>query len=260
MPVASLNEFSRVVPEEFLRKVEKLWSTQLKDLRKILGNPPDISRVKPEHWQEWKKQQEAALILLMGGSAMNQLRSQLNDWQRIQPDDTDTTDIERRFLRNIRSRARFASQRITRTTRQRVTALLRDYGSETTTPAGRGSFDISNVLDRARAEMVTVTEITAASTASIRAIYESFLIRGVQCQLVWRLRPCNHCEVCPLLDGLPDSFWQRFTNGPPIHPHCCCQLVILLGSRAELIRTGQMNRNPSVAGVRAAIQRSGFRL
>jgi hypothetical protein len=247
MPSPALNDFAKVAPEEFLRKLRKLWSNQLTELRKIVGNPIDVSRVKPSHWAKWKKEQDAALLLLMVGASMISLRTQVTDWRTRLPDDIDNRDIERRYLRNVRARARFASQRITQTSRQRV----RDAQSID---------DLESVFSDSRSDMVTTTEMTAARTSGTTAIHESMTRRGIQCHLVWSLRPCNHCTVCPMLDRTSYDFWSQFTNGPPIHPNCCCQLIILLGSRSDLIRSGEMNRNPSASAVRTAIRRSGFRL
>ena len=259
MQPATLNEFTKIAPEEFLRKLRKLWTSQVRELKKIVGKPPKIDRVKPEHWTKWRKDQEAALLLLMVGATMINLRSQVTNWRRQLPDQIEPQEIERTFVQSVRARARFASRRITQTSRQRLADLFRRARTQST-EVTEEPVDIDSIFSPARSEMVTTTEMTAARSASTRAVHDSMARRDIQCQLVWSLRPCNHCDVCPMLDRTPESFWRQFTNGPPVHPHCCCQLIILIGTRSELIRTGQMNRNPSIAAVRAAFNRSAFRI
>ena len=287
MPLVTLEDFAKVAPDEFLRKFQTLWTAQKIELKKLLGKPPDIRRVTSEHWTKWKKDQEAVLLILMVGyismimdEQMDQmeermpydLRPQRRTQRNInrgpapdsgtgstdpEPDIIDREDIEREAIRGIRRRARFASQRIRATTQDRLSKQLRrETGTDT---EDFGGFDPETIFSRSRSEMIVRTELTAAKTETTRSIHTSLTAKGVKCQLVWKMRPCDHCEVCPLLDGTPESFWSRFTSGPPLHPHCCCELQILFGSVSELIRTGQMNRNPSVAGLRAAIQRYGFR-
>jgi len=244
---ASLQDFVRVAPEEFLRKLRKLWSSQLRELRKIVGSPIDVSKVKASHWAKWKNEQDAALLILMVGSSMLNLRTQVSDWRKKLPDEVNNAEIEKEFLRNIRRRSKFASERITETTRNRLETV------ETLN-------DLDTLFSESRSQTVTTTESTAAQSAGVHAVYNSFRRRRIPCQLVWSMRPCNHCEVCPMLDRTSYDFWSQFTNGPPIHPNCCCQLIILLGTRAQLLRSGQMNPNPSVTQVRAAMRRNGFRI
>lgn len=282
MTTMTLSDFRKVAPEAFLKKFQTLWTSQKKELKVLLGTPPDIKRVKPTQWIKWQKDQEAVLLILMVGYASTVLNSQLDDLDEIddlyeheggvpqrnrqpgddnapsRPDGIDRRRVEREFLRDVRSRARFATQRMRQTTESRLRRQLDvDTGSET---EDVGGFNPDALFSRSRAEMVVRTEMTAARSASTRAIHASLTAQGIECHLVWKMRPCNHCEVCPLLDGTPDSFWSRFTNGPPLHPHCCCELRILFGTRAALIRSGHMSRNPSVAGLRAAIQRHGFKV
>ena len=254
MPVIHLEDYKRVEPEEFLIKFQQLWAAQKEELKIIVGDPPDTRRVKSEHWKQWKKNQESALLLLMVGYSMALLNRQMEEIQDEVDDDEDIDfdDIDEEFVRETRTRARFASQRINNTTRSLLQDQVKEYSEED------GEFDLGLLFPDHRAEMIVRNEMTAARRIATQSIHTSLTDQGVKSYLIWTMNPCDHCQVCPLLDGTPEEFWSQFTDGPPLHPNCCCDLTIVFGRKSDLIRSGQMRRNPSVDRLEAAIEKYGF--
>ena len=246
MPV-TVDQLRKVAPEQFLSRYRKLWRNQKRELLKIVGNPPDLSKITDAHWKRWQKEQTAALLLLMGGYALYQIRTTLDEFSRTHPEVAERITeqrqqaIEQRFLRDIRQRSAFAARAIARTSRRRI----------------RDESDPDSVFSDSRAQMITTTEMTAARSAAVHSVFSGMKSVGLSVHLVWRLRPCQHCEVCPLLDGTTHDFWsQFFPTGPPIHPRCCCQTEIVIGDKPILLRTGFLKPNPPTYDVRRAIRRN----
>ena len=264
MPTAEqqLAAVRKVLPQQFQTRFDKLWKKQRRELLKIVGDPPEPKRVTATQWKKWEKEQAAALLMLMLGYMLSQTNAAIEEIETINqpemiPGDNPRTQsptstamrnlpsaIRRRVLRIMRDRARFASQSITRTTRSRLA----------------GGMHPDEILSDSRSRTIATTEMTAARSASVIGMYLELRRIGIECELVWRLRPCQHCEVCPLLDGTPYDYWsQFFTNGPPVHPNCCCQLELLFGNRRQLLRKRRMKTGPPVRNVWKAIQRAGFK-
>lgn len=277
MPTAEqqLSTIRKVLPRQFQSRFDKLWKKQRAELIKIVGSPPDVSKVSKTQWKKWQEERAAALLALMLGYTLLQTRQAFEELQsldipQLQPrqarrrrqnatdDDSPSPinqrrqshhitieDIQRRVIARTRERATFASEVINRTTRTR----LENGGNP------------EEVMSDVRSTMIAVTEMTAARSAVLVGMYEELAQAGVECELVWRLRPCQHCDVCPLLADTGFDFWSRFVpKGPPVHPHCCCQLELIFGNRATLLRSRRIKTGPPVKNVRMAIQRSGFKI
>jgi hypothetical protein len=250
MPTAEqqLRTIRKVLPQQFQDRFDRLWSKQRRELIRIVGSPPDVSKITKAQWKKWQEERAAALLALMLGYTIIQIRQALEQLQTmdIPRIDRQTTlnAIERRIIASTRDRARFASEVIGTTTRTRLES---------------GSF-AEDVLNESRSRMIVATEMTAARSAVTVGMFTELRRIGVECDLVWRLRPCMHCEVCPLLADTSYDYWSRFfPKGPPVHPHCCCQLELLFGSRASLLKAKRIKSGPPVRSVRMAVQRSGFK-
>jgi hypothetical protein len=261
MPTAEqqLKAIRKVLPRQFEKRFDQLFKRQKDALIAIVGSPPDLSRLKKSHWKKWEDEQAAALLALMLGYTLSQTRMAIEelqnlDWtqQTIRGNDSPEQKMEklksaitRGVIARTRRRARFAAESISNTTQTR---LQRGGAPE-------------DIITQARARMISITEMTAARSAAVTAMFHELQKKNVACELVWRLRPCQHCDVCPLLADTAYSFWSRFVpSGPPVHPHCCCVLELIFGEYAELLRRGRIKLGPNPRNVRMAIQKSGFRI
>ena len=81
-----------------------------------------------------------------------------------------------------------------------------------------------------RADMITTTETTRAMQGGKRAVVED---RKRQNQEQWEGYWITHpekslsgvCPVCKPLNGTPESEWSKVAyDGPPVHPHCVCEV------------------------------------
>jgi hypothetical protein len=252
MPTAEqqLKQIRKVLPKQFEKRFEKLFERQKSQLVAIVGSPPDISKVKASHWKKWENEQAAALLALMLGYTLSQMNTAFEEIQNLEQSERERqrteAAIQQRAAEEMQRRARFAAESISNTTQNRL---------------ANGSSP-EDVITTARARMISITEMTAARSVAVSAIYHELVDAGVACELVWRTRPCQHCDVCPLLDGTVYSFWSRFVpSGPPMHPHCCCVLELLFGEYNNLLVRGRIARlPPRASAVRQAIQRSGFKI
>lgn len=242
-----LSSVRKILPKQFQDRFDRLWKRQRQQLLAIVGQPPDPSKISKSQWKKWQDEQAAALLALMLGYTISQTRLAIEEIQAMDIANSGRLQagIERRITRGMRDRAQFAARSIIQTSQSRL---------------GNGSRP-EDVLSEARSRTIVTTEMTAARSQSIIGMYLELRRIGVACELVWRLRPCQHCEVCPLLDGTTHDYWSQFiTNGPPMHPNCCCQLELIFGERDRLLRRRRIKSGPPARNVRQAIQRAGFKV
>ena len=113
---------------------------------------------------------------------------------------------------------------LTDTTRRLVQESITTY---TGTP-GMTRGDLVKLLEPAfgeqRANMIAVTEVTRAYSASTNQYQRMALDAGVEMRRVWfTLRDQLVCPICGPLHGLPEEDWPaQYRDGPPAHPHCRC--------------------------------------
>ena len=243
--------------EEFRRRLRRLYGREARELLKYLGDPPDVRNV-PEHvWRKIREDQRAAYMLLMLWYGGIWLDDWLNQIEAMDPRaKLDRDQVARRFRDHADTRSRYAADKVVRTTRDRLDAAFRrrsdDESSETAATVLHG------VYGDGRVDTVLRTEATAAQTTAMRTVFDSASQHapGLWHQ-VWRLRPCRHCTVCPLLDGTTSEVWGQFFAGPPAHPNCCCELEIVHGEREDLLRAGVI-REGDRAAIRAEVRRTGM--
>ncbi len=234
----------------FGREMGKLNAKFRKELLRLAGDPPDISRVPPEFWQRVQRESEdemtALMVLIFAASA----------GQHGMPRDS----AQFRGEQFAAHRAGFVADGLASGSRTRLldaqTAIER-HQARTIAETGRIStaaakdlrIRIANTFGTGRAAGIATTETTAAETGGINAAVEDQPpdIRPLR---VWFLGPCRHCTFCPLVAGTEHSFWSQFISGPPAHVRCCCTI--------ELVPAGTRTKPPpSVATVQAAARQSG---
>ena len=207
--------------EEIERKLARVLSRDLRaELGKLLdylGDPPNLSNVPYEYWQ--------------------------NGWRSIQKDvepilvDTFLQQAEA-AMRNVGIGVDWA---VTNTTasnwaRQHGESVLKDLFNKTyegvnaTVPKffeeGWTINDLSKALERwhspVRAEMIAVTETTRAAVEGESALMEQLEKEsGVHMIPIWLTDNDEHvCEICEPRNGQPITDGIR----PPAHPRCRCMI------------------------------------
>lgn len=238
---------------QFERRLNRLSGKHRKLLTDHLGEPPDPANIPKEIWKQIDDENAALLILLVGAAAINTLRPELFRLERAAGETIETEDVLRELSRNARARAKKVAKWTTDTTRKRIKDLFGKDGAPTPTAGVR------DVLNPSRTRTIAENESIAAETVARETVRKTAEKKGLAVVQVWRLGPCNHCKVCPLLDRTPDSFWRLFSAGPPLHPHCCCSLETYYELEESLRDRGIIRiTNPSQSQVFAAIRDSRF--
>lgn len=101
-----------------------------------------------------------------------------------------------------------------------------------TAPGSRGGLtptQVDVVFGRPRASRIAVTETTRMAEIAERSAMDVLRKSGVAVKRMWRTEKDDRvCPICRPLDGLPEHLWpSSFRNGPPTHPNCRCQAVII---------------------------------
>lgn len=262
MPEIDSETIEAVTPRKFLKRVNDLWKSQRRELVKILGNPPDFSKVRQADWSRWQKEQEAVLLILMSGFAYSYMQQSVRDVVDQNPEidwtEVDKATADKYYMKTVLQRSRWASGKITDTTKRRFSERSRRTAEQVDANL-KASRIAEELLSGSRSEMVVRTEMSGAYTCATFAIANALRKKGLTVWLIWQLRPCEHCEVCPMLDGTTEEFWKKVSSGPPIHPSCCCRLRIFVGSKSKLQTSGLLKREPLIGDVRRAMAKHGFK-
>lgn len=185
-----------------------------RELVRLAGDPPDVSRVPESFWArvEDETRQAIAEVILLAWMA-SAVRHGLSGDTLQQP------------------AREFAERRALDTARKYVEHSRRRLDGLAPGQATRDRIDTTFSHDRSA--MVAETEVTAAQTAGGEAWAEDARRRGLVIKAVWRhssRRPRGHshaakepCPICSPLEGTTEEVWRRIApTGAPAHPHCDC--------------------------------------
>jgi hypothetical protein len=208
--------------QQAFRRLSKLSAQHRREIEAYLGNPPNLRNVPTSFWdrveQETNAELAAILILIMMASAIQEgvpadfASAQSGGWGRI--------------------RASFAARRMMQTTVKQLNATQEVWNAEIAAGKKIGvtriRADLMKVLGPERMGTVAVTETTkAASAGTLLAAGRGSAAVASQYKVIWTLGNCDHCEFCERMAGTDQSYWSKYSDGPPSHPHCCCTLSIV---------------------------------
>jgi len=245
----TIEDIEPIAPAEFLKRLKTLHRKHRRWVLDAMGDPPDPRNVPKELWEKIRREEEAFLAILLIGFA-SPILSKL--WKRIgrqleQDDDGDEDDspapvpapLQRRLYRSTRRRAAWSARHITGTTRKRLNDSWRRQRESGDDPDPRVAVD--DAFSDSRAETIARTELVNAGNQPAIAVSNEYAGRGpksVRVITVWRLgESCEHCEACPMLEGLEISQTSLLTD-IPVHPNCCCYYDVLIGRLADLRAAG----------------------
>lgn len=232
----------------YVKRLERLSSSQRAQLRKYLGYPPKPENVPASFWREVAAEAERenaiALYLIFLNSATFHLDGASDDDRdRLrQSGDVDTAGSA--FADAL---AAGMAQRWAETAEKRWGVVV-DRINQAEGPEGSAltKTDLEGLLvdvfspdDAAGAAAYGTT--SAESAGGETAAGETF---GVDAKDKWRTNPhltrTGPCERCEAENGKPRSEWsQRYPSGPPIHEYCVLpgQLATPLGNLAGAVQS-----------------------
>jgi hypothetical protein len=203
--------------KRFARQFAKLTAKQKRELKRLMGKPPDIANVPATFWAEAQQQTQdelTALMLMIYIAAANQhgMNPALSKQKGAVFAARQSREVSIGFLSH---------------TQERLAA---------------GS-DIDVVLNSARVAAVAETEVTAAQAEGTTDAVEEAQSGGgtgpsISFGAPFWFTKCDPrvCSICWPFHGLPNQVW-RSRISLPAHPHCRCFLSVLrVGRVAGRIR------------------------
>lgn len=212
---------------EIRKAFRSLYGKYREEFLRLLGDPPDLANVPESFWERFRRDQEAALVLLMVViGSLSYRQHGLSD------------ELALRSAENMAAgRAPGLARRVQANKRQQIAQMWArlqeqiDARPATTPEERRRNKRIREELTKyfapEHADGLVETETTAAS---VRGGEGAMAAMGLLSDLdEWETRPhlsaTGPCPLCEPLDGTPRSHWQKFApSGPPLHPRCVCTL------------------------------------
>ena len=198
------------------RRFAKLAPEKLAELKRQLGDPPNVARVDKEFWDSLEKDAEIALAVVLMATFLSTSRHEGLDLD--DPLQAYASNWVGRYSRD------FAKQ-----FRENTLSHVHDL---TTKRAGTppDEFDpakweksLDLVFGPHRWRAIGVTEVTSGHTAAMELVR----YRNPGSMLIWNAEP-GACEKCKMCDGTEEIFWRRyFPKGPP-SPHLRCRCFLEL--------------------------------
>ncbi len=237
--------------DQLSASIGKLTSRHADELRRLLGSPPDPSKVPPSFWMEAREEMEreiaAALVLLflaaadVHGGDIDALEAAatIHATQRAQAQATSYANAVKARMDKLAegfpgapasagdgpSRQDFASG-----PNAQPAAREGDAVEERTIDADKFYADLEGTFE-AQGERIAATEATNAETAGgDAAIIDQF--GDVSQDDIWRAHPSRtksgSCGRCLRLDGTRRKKWGEIdpdaAGGPTLHEHCACTI------------------------------------
>lgn len=217
----------------YVKRLERLSSSQRAELRRLLGYPPDPSKVPASFWREVEAEAERenaiALYLIFLNSATFHLDGASDDDRDRLRESGDVDTAGSAFADAL---AAGMAQRWAETAQRRWGVVV-DRINQSEGPDGSAltQADLEELLadtfspdDAAGAAAYGTT--SAESAGGETAAKETY---GITAEDEWQTNPhltrTGPCERCKAEDGKQRKDWgQRYPSGPPIHEYCACTL------------------------------------
>ncbi len=212
----------------FAREFAKLTAKQKRELKRLMGKPPDIANVPAAFWVEAQREteQELAALMLLVFIAASQQHGMSKSASQTQG-----------LVFAVQKSKQVATQFVTHT-RERLAA----------------GGDLETVLGPSRVSVVAETEVTAAQAQGIDASIASGDIPNLSFGAPFWFTKCDPkvCIICWPYHGVPAQIWRPRISFPA-HPHCrCFPSVLRVGRVAGRIR---VNDCPAPEGADFTLRR-----
>lgn len=242
------------VEADFAKRLSRLSSRQRRELRELLGNPPDVRNVSEADWNRWEEERRRELALILLAIILASLNQHVGELLPAgqQPSDATRTQAYRQALIRAQAIAAESARSSMQSAKEVVTAsgeLIR-----TGTAA-----DVESVLVSAigpdRDAVTAATTTTLAQTEGTNATAIVLEPAGYNLVTRWVTERDNRvCPVCRPLNGKVPDLWGLVLDnlvapggvrasaevvkngGPPAHPNCRCYLRTQAEPAARKIR------------------------
>jgi len=272
--------------ERFAERFARLSARHKRELKQLLGTPPDPRNIPAEFWERVKQEteEEAAallLLILLAGSSQYTKRLEPAIAQSGRDIGQAALQIEQQLRQWADARATEFSQQYTERSQEIVNRL--GLPGEVTGPAEQpaaqpgaggtgvgqpGSLpviqpatqpptqqpavqpDPDEIIDQAfgpnRVENIAVTETTGAASAAGEIAVDATVGRNEEDRW-FTAEDQRVCPICAPLNGKTRSNWSRFfPDGPPAHPRCRCWIEYAF----EQVGAGAGGLTPQLAATR----------
>ena len=221
------------VEVQLAREMGKLYSDIRDDLTRKLGKTPKLENIPLDWWDEIEKRTRGVLSSSLIETYMVAAEQQLGqssigvDWALVNERAADwasehVSEISKQFVGN---------------SRQAVSKLVESYYRNGLT-LGDLEKQLSSIFGPIRAEMIAITEITAAASAGeIQVSKQITQDTGLQMMAIWKTNMDE--RVCPICGNLNSKKavrnnppqWEsggNYYDAPPAHPRCRCWMSLEL--------------------------------
>ena len=207
------------------RVIGRNQRAELQKLLDLLGNPPLISNVPPEYWDNGWKQMAAEVEPVLMDIYLGQAQAFMGtisigvDWDMV---NKGAAEYARKYGYDL-------VREIFQKTEQGVTDILRALQTEIPNfyeegmNLGQLEARLGRWFSPVRAEMIAITETTRAATEAERVVVDLIAQEtGVGLIPIWQTE--NDKIVCDICD---EKHNQPITDGeyPPLHVRCRCWVV-----------------------------------
>jgi hypothetical protein len=207
-----------------MRALRDRLNGELDEALRLLGDPPDLSRLPEEFWTNMHEGlmadlrpeiERMALVSAVATRANGEAPTiwdepvfsrEAGDWAR-----TYTYNLVTQLTNNTR-----------RLLQDRVTAFTETPGMT----IGQLRDSLAPAFGERRALMIAITETTRAYTQGTTLVQQELAQAGIRKERIWRTSEDEMvCDICGPLADVPEG--EGWTVGePPAHPNCRCWVVL----------------------------------
>lgn len=242
------------------RKLSRLSASHRRELRQLMGTPPDINRVPFEFWERVRRERESALLLALLLITTDSQRLHVG---QLLPDafHDDALDGMEPIARDWSARTAASTAASNVATARNRLAIRADYWRRfgDNVPTQQIERDLAGVLGPRMDSITASTETTRAQTAGANGALGAAQAFGIPVRTRWYTALDDRvCPICAPLHKKIVDLWETVlrnvvapggsraiqeiaaNGGPPAHVNCRCFLITAAEAPAWRVRTGGM--------------------
>lgn len=219
----------------YVRRLTRLSSAQRAELGRLVGYPPDPSKVPAKFWRDVAAEAErenliALYLIFLHSAEFHDGGANDDDRSRLRA----SGDVDAAGNAFAEALAVGMGERWSDTAQQRwertIEIIDKATAPDGSTTLSKGDLDelFIDVFSPDDAAGSAAYGTTAAETAGGETVADNTF--GISAKDKWRTNPhltrTGPCERCAAENGKPRSEWsQRYPSGPPIHEYCACDII-----------------------------------